>query len=284
MNIPGFRVGIDFTLDEKQLLSGVSVCSLGRELRHEDTTHINKKMSVYVLCYLHEGQAEMSIDEDSFTVNAGDLVLFPPGSASTQRPDPSGPWDWYWVALTGPLTKELVNSVGWTPGSMPVHIGNGTRFISFFYEMLAAAAISPYGCHQVHALGYNLLSHLAQYCHDKMSGISILPMLSTLEIMSYFARHLPEPLTLDQVSEDFNLSPVHFVRKVREITGYSPMRLLTRMRLDRSKAYLRSELHINEIATAVGFNESGYFSRIFKKEFSCSPQQFRQQFTVKQGE
>lgn len=47
-------------------------------------------------------------------------------------------------------------------------------------------------------------------------------------------------------------------------------------RLDKAKEYLlTTDLSINAIAEEIGFDNEGYFSRIFKKYFGCSPREYR---------
>lgn len=51
---------------------------------------------------------------------------------------------------------------------------------------------------------------------------------------------------------------------------------LNMLRMEDAKALLAySELNITEISVAVGFNESGYFSRVFKEYYGMSPQKYR---------
>jgi len=75
-------------------------------------------------------------------------------------------------------------------------------------------------------------------------------------------------------------------RKITALTGLSPVKFIRDRRLSISKSLLKNkELSINLIATQVGFQDPGYFSRIFKQEVGVTPLQWRDNMqTVVQAE
>ncbi|SOE21061.1 Signal transduction histidine kinase [Spirosomataceae bacterium TFI 002] len=65
-------------------------------------------------------------------------------------------------------------------------------------------------------------------------------------------------------------------RKLMALVGISPNKLINQIKLQNAKKLLEnSTLNISQIATNSGFNDPGYFSRIFKKEFGKTPQSWR---------
>ena len=83
-------------------------------------------------------------------------------------------------------------------------------------------------------------------------------------------------LKMDDLGEEMGLSRVQLYRKVKAITGLSPVELLRQMRLQRGYALLQStNKTVNEIAYEVGFGTPGYFSNCFKKQFGKYPMDVR---------
>lgn len=69
-----------------------------------------------------------------------------------------------------------------------------------------------------------------------------------------------------------HLSHMHFIRKVKQLTGKKPVDLLKSHRLKRAKELLRQHhLTVAEIAYKVGYGIPNSFSRAFKREFGISP-------------
>ncbi len=83
-------------------------------------------------------------------------------------------------------------------------------------------------------------------------------------------------LKMDDLGEEMELSRVQLYRKVKAITGLTPVELLRQMRLQRGYALLQStNKTVNEISNEVGFGTPGYFSACFKKQFGKYPMDVR---------
>lgn len=91
-------------------------------------------------------------------------------------------------------------------------------------------------------------------------------------VLEYMDSCYTEPLTLRHLSVMANMSPHYFCRLFKSLTGKAPTEYITHLRLNKAVSLLReNELNITEIALAVGFSDSNYFSRIFKKYKHVSP-------------
>jgi AraC-like DNA-binding protein len=87
---------------------------------------------------------------------------------------------------------------------------------------------------------------------------------------------LSETWSLDRLARHVGLSRSALAVKFREAVGASPMRYLTRVRLDRAAAYLSSgRLTIHEIARLTGFENEATLSKAFKRQFGIAPGAYR---------
>ena len=85
---------------------------------------------------------------------------------------------------------------------------------------------------------------------------------------------------VNSMCESVNLSHMHFIRKVKQLTGKRPVELLRSFRMKRAKDLLSNgKMNIAEVAYSVGFDIPGSFSRAFKKEFGQSPSTFLEELT-----
>lgn len=80
----------------------------------------------------------------------------------------------------------------------------------------------------------------------------------------------------------FCMSKATLFRKTKDRYNISPVRLMTKIRLNNSAKLLRmSDLPINEIALKVGFTDHQYFCRTFKKQFGTTPTNYRRNELIK---
>jgi len=84
--------------------------------------------------------------------------------------------------------------------------------------------------------------------------------------------------TVEELSQQLNMSRVNMYKKMISITGKSPIEIIRIIRLKRSLQLLqKSQLSVAEIAYQVGFNTPRYFSKYFKEEYRLTPTEVREQ-------
>jgi AraC-like DNA-binding protein len=86
------------------------------------------------------------------------------------------------------------------------------------------------------------------------------------------ARLSDSDLSVDDLAAAMNLSRVQLYRKVKAISGSSPVELLRTARLNRGyQLLIKGDKTISEVAYEVGFTAPSYFTKCFKDEFGISP-------------
>ena len=79
-------------------------------------------------------------------------------------------------------------------------------------------------------------------------------------------------LSVEQIGNEIGLSRVQLYRKVKALTGYSPVEIVRKARLTRARHLLQTtERTVSEVAYAVGFSTPSYFSKCYKDEFGENP-------------
>jgi AraC-like DNA-binding protein len=97
-------------------------------------------------------------------------------------------------------------------------------------------------------------------------------------------RHADAALTLDVLSREARLSPYHFLRTFRALTGVTPHQYLLRVRLRNAALRLASDSQgILDIALDSGFGDLSTFNHAFRGEFHVSPSRYRQNSRFRKG-
>lgn len=95
-------------------------------------------------------------------------------------------------------------------------------------------------------------------------------------LMRHMESNYDRQIDLSALSGKVYLNRSYLVRAFKHETGITPMQYLNKLRLDAAVSYLaNSSMGIQQIAEATGFNSIHYFSRLFKRKYGISPQQWR---------
>lgn len=96
------------------------------------------------------------------------------------------------------------------------------------------------------------------------------------QAMAYIHEHYFEPISREDIAQYVNISKDYLTYCFRQELKTTPIRYIQRYRVNLAKSLLKeTDKSVTEIALAVGFSDSGYFSRIFSRELGLSPDQYR---------
>jgi AraC family transcriptional regulator len=100
---------------------------------------------------------------------------------------------------------------------------------------------------------------------------------SVQRVIDSIYRNIGEPITIDDMARTAMFSKFHFARLFQRITGVSPGRFLSAVRLQEAKKLLLStSLSVADISHQVGYSSVGTFSSRFKRSVGLSPTVYRE--------
>lgn len=112
-----------------------------------------------------------------------------------------------------------------------------------------------------------------------------IPLYDRFEVdhaIAFMNSNYSKRITIENLAGTVNLSPGHFSKLFKSITGETPIDFLNMLRLQKAKIMLMNQADsITEIAIQCGFNTSSYFSACFQAKYKMSPSSYRQNFLIK---
>lgn len=82
-------------------------------------------------------------------------------------------------------------------------------------------------------------------------------------------------ISVEELAERMNVSHSSLQRKIKGLTGLSPIDFIRTVKLNKAAELLASgEYRVNEVCYAIGFNKPSYFSACFKKQFGVLPKDY----------
>jgi len=121
-----------------------------------------------------------------------------------------------------------------------------------------------------------LRNYIAKIYTPKELNYKMTKLKQFREVLQYIENNYTKQITLDKLANLSHISTYHFCRLFKEFTGKTVTQYINNLRINKSKILLKeSNLNITEIALSCGFNDSNYFSRIFKKNTNMSPSKYK---------
>jgi transcriptional regulator GlxA family with amidase domain len=131
-------------------------------------------------------------------------------------------------------------------------------------------------CHECSALLWRAFAFAERSLQKPIGPID--PAREAVERAQKFVQaHLAEPLALGDMARAARLSPFHFARTFRRITGFTPAAYIRSLRMSRAQELLRQGgRSVKEVGAAVGYPVVQHFSTAFQQSTGMRPTQFTQ--------
>ena len=95
--------------------------------------------------------------------------------------------------------------------------------------------------------------------------------------------HLGDKITIPELSEHVYLYPTYFCNIFKKQTGKTVLEYITEARMTKAKELLQDPtLKVNDVAEMLGYQDTKYFSRLFKQRWGSLPSAYRKQSIVRE--
>ena len=97
------------------------------------------------------------------------------------------------------------------------------------------------------------------------------------KVMETIEKHLDNgDLMVEDIANEVNMSRSVFFKKLKTLTGLSPVEFLREIRMKRAAQLIETdEYNMAQIAYMVGLNDSHYFSKCFKQQYGMTPTEYK---------
>ncbi len=224
----------------------------------------------YEIYYLTEGNCRYFIEKKTYNISAGDIVLIPKGVIHKTHYE------------TKNYKRILINCSG---HYIPESVKPRLREIACFSGNSAAKKKIEENLAIIENEYFSPDEFSDDIIKNKLGEILLLAARSTASnrssdeipvvdrALEYIHSHYMNNMTLSETASYCYISKEHLSRIFKKETGFGFNEYLTIYRLKKAEALLKDHPKgkISEIAYLCGFNDSNYFSKVYKKMFNVSP-------------
>ncbi len=237
--------------------------------------------SIYTIHCVVKGKGYLCTHNKTYHIVEGESFIIYPNTLVSYYPDPEDPWEYEWVNFTGAEAEALLAASSFSPNNLVLPAVDESPK-KFFRQLCVELdyAESHYSnpdlwfCLGNAYLRIILAFYIAHYPNhnNKKNGLDYIENMVDF-IKENIANH---SLTVDLLADKFNLSRSSLFRIFKTSFGISPKEYIINKRMElASKMLIQTSHSIKSIALSVGFENSMYFSKIFKQRFGLTPSEYR---------
>ena len=239
----------------------------------------------YVLLFLIEGSLPARITEVSFEMTGGTALLLDPGAAATAA---GRNVEYLSLTLSPALMLDAAARTGMVGAGALVSfrvnlVKEDAHLARLARDLAGELARDEAGkALVIAALVEQTIVHLLRHHSNvrrsdelELSRVGLVDrrIRRAIELMH---AHMNRELPLEEIAAAAFLSPYHFARLFKKLTGASPHAYLATLRVARAQALLaETDLSISEVSERVGYSSSSHFTKAFRQATGLAPRAYR---------
>lgn len=234
----------------------------------------------YEIYYIENGSCNYFINNKSYNMTEGDIVLIPEGIIHHTIYTDNKPTRLL-VNCTRKYIPSSVSSVAYS-NSYLYRNHNIRNEIHTVLKKIEKEYNNPdtFSDESIKCLMYSLFFLLARNENEYTDQNSKNGYIE--HAINYIQNNLASDLYLSETAAIFSVSSEHFSRSFKKETGFGFNQYINLLRLKKAETLLKqSTLSVSEVAQECGFNDSNYFSIKFKKMYGIPPKSLQLMYRKK---
>ncbi|MBL7160975.1 MAG: AraC family transcriptional regulator [Anaerolineales bacterium] len=231
---------------------------------------------ILILCI--DGQGWCEIDGKREVVDANQALVIPRNTPHIYGASDDAPWSIHWAHFMGTVSDYFPHLLPDGVYTMAVAPDTIEVLERLFHECYGAFLGS---------FAWQRMVHVTQTLHCLLGNLFFnnslfSPILRTSQsrnldrTLDYLSDNLDQPLSLQDMADQANLSKSHFSRVFKDQIGFSPTDYFIHLKVQHAAMLLSfTDKTVREISFEVGYQDPYYFSRVFKNIIGLSPTDFR---------
>ena len=278
-----------YSLMRSNEILGEQQFSIWKITGNKQTIHTH---DYYQIWYISKGNCKHKIDNKSFSLSAGDLIIIPPFSYHSMTSDYDD-LEVIGIDFTENYLSELDNNTIFLACIKPLFVREKEKqsvfteiaFKELIEEMLKEHILKSKFSELI--IKSNLLKLIILL--ERKSGLNesvehSLYNNAVGEALRYIHNNIESKITIEDLCRVSKLSPTSLGVHFKKATGKSAIQYINSIRTDKAKQLLKeTDMSVTDISYELGFSDSAYFNRVFKKETQYSPKDYRQKHTAQKS-
>ena len=232
----------------------------------------------YIVHFVISGKGRYTVNDTTHHLGAGDFFLIRPNELVDYEADAEDPWEYYWIGFSGNRVKEILQTNGIGAKDYIGKIDTKEALREKFESFMQSDFFDDSKKLVNQAFFYDIFSFFKIHSENMEMGVRVSQTKKYSEAFLLYVEnnYYREDLTIEEIAKSMFLHPSYFSQVIKEELGLNALKYLNLYRMNKASQLLKTtELSIEEISNAVGYENRHSFSRAFKNRFHSSPSEYK---------
>jgi AraC family transcriptional regulator, arabinose operon regulatory protein len=230
----------------------------------------------HVLIFCVGGNGWCQINNHLWNIKEGSVFVIPGDTPHCYGAHEESPWTIYWVHFSGSSATQYLAYLGVSAQQPLLEVTNSMSLTESFEDMLLH--VQRGYTDEALLLLSTVQAHLLAliFAAKKISASTGKHVEQRLfRSIRYMKANINHVLTLEQLANNVNMSSSHYSALFKQQISNSPIAFFNNLKMQRACELFNSDnTNIASVARDLGFEDSFYFSRIFKKIVGMPPSEY----------
>ena len=232
----------------------------------------------YIVHFVISGKGRYTVNDTTHHLAEGDFFLIRPNELVDYEADVQDPWEYYWIGFSGTKVKEILHTNGIGAKDYIGQVGAQKELQGKFAYFMESDFFDDAKKLANQALFYDIFSFFKIHNENMEMGVRISRTKKYSEAFLLYVgnNYYREDLTIEEIAKSMYLHPAYFSQVIKEELGLTALKYLNLYRMNKASHLLKTtELSVEQIASAVGYQNRHSFTRAFKNRFQSSPTRYK---------
>lgn len=254
--------------------SSVGTASLPPRMMHAHDERLE-------ITFVSGGSGTYLVDNQKYKVKKGDIIVIEPTRIHDEKKDANSELTVFCLGITGIRLPGMRRNQILPDNAVPVlhpdslepHIQN-IMMCMFEQLLLKQPKEALCVCSHLIAALISIIKELPVQYEKRPIGQSDIDFARHIKL--YLDRHYKEACSLDEIAQNLNMSTSYLAHTFKDATGYSPGQYMILRRIGEAQTLLCiTKYPVTQVSTMVGYDNTNYFSSLFKKMVAMKPKEYR---------
>ncbi|MBM7571863.1 helix-turn-helix domain-containing protein [Aquibacillus albus] len=266
-------------IEDNERLLAVNCCGYQKLITKDLTRQRDNGRVDFQIIYIVGGQGTFYFENKHTYVSSGQIVVYSPNQSQHYSYYARDYTEAYWIHFTGYAAQEYLEQFGLLNSSIHT-VGMMNEVVALFEKIIYELNMNkPLSEHMTTANLIELLTLLGRKLQNKGNRLKSDYHEDINNIIQIMHEQYNKNLIIEDLAKMCSLSIYRFIHKFKAVTGTTPIKYITSVRINEAKSLLsETSLSVQEVASVVGYHNPLYFSRVFRNAVGMPPSSYKEQF------